>query len=250
MRYFSWILAGTLLAASAAGKSSQAQTPGPARTSVHASHQAQKASTAPTVKPFQYGVWRHFGESVSAPPARSRESLGWPAFAAPHAAPIATRYFPPPGQPSSSIGNLELERQMLELVNRDRSDPANTAETGGRAGALRWNDQLAAVALQHSRDMMTQRFFAHTDSQGRSPAVRINAAGIQWQAFGENIALCGGVRTAESAFMNEPRFAQNHRANILNRNYTDIGIGIVHGPDGRLYITQDFIENPTATARR
>jgi uncharacterized protein YkwD len=44
--------------------------------------------------------------------------------------------------------------------------------------------------------------------------------------------------------MNEPRFQHNHRANILNANYTDVGIGIIQGPNGSLYITQDFVGTP------
>lgn len=42
--------------------------------------------------------------------------------------------------------------------------------------------------------------------------------------------------------MNEPKFQHNHRGNILNPNYTHVGIGIVKAPDGYLYITQDFAE--------
>jgi len=50
------------------------------------------------------------------------------------------------------------------------------------------------------------------------------------------------VFEAESLFMNEPKFQHNHRGNILNPSYTHVGIGIVTGPDGSLYITQDFAE--------
>jgi uncharacterized protein YkwD len=134
----------------------------------------------------------------------------------------------------------DLERQMWALVNRDRLDPATSAETGGRAQPLRWNEQLAAVAREHSRDMLEQRFFDHVDRQGRTPSTRINEAGIPWRASGENIAIYGTVLGAEAAFMNEPRFQKNHRANILNGSYTDVGIGIVQGANGSLYITQDF----------
>ncbi|MGA8183672.1 MAG: CAP domain-containing protein [Terriglobia bacterium] len=46
--------------------------------------------------------------------------------------------------------------------------------------------------------------------------------------------------------MNEPRFKKDHRANILNANYSDVGIGIVQGPNGSLYITQGFATFPPA----
>lgn len=137
-----------------------------------------------------------------------------------------------------------LAKQMLVLVNRDREDPANAAETRGRARPLTWNDKLATVALAHSRDMLRRRYFAHVDRDGRTPTDRINAAGIHWRALAENIAMNRTVPDAEKDLMDEPRFQQNHRGNILNPAYTDVGIGIVQAPNGDFYITQDFIAIP------
>jgi uncharacterized protein YkwD len=94
---------------------------------------------------------------------------------------------------------------MYELVNRDRADPSNMPETRGRALALQWNNRLAVVARAYSLDMLNQGYFAHQDTQGRTIATRVEAAGMEWQAVGENIAIC-----------------------------------IVQGPDGSLCITQDF----------
>jgi uncharacterized protein YkwD len=42
--------------------------------------------------------------------------------------------------------------------------------------------------------------------------------------------------------MNEPRFQPNHRANILNPDYTHVGVGIAKGADGMFYITQEFAQ--------
>ena len=134
----------------------------------------------------------------------------------------------------------DLARHIWELVNRDRQDPATAAETRGRAQPLRWNDKLAAVALTHSRDMLEHHYFDHVDHEGRNPFVRINATGIHWRALAENIAINGTVADAEASFMDEPRFRENHRGNILNPIYTNVGIGVVQAPNGDLYITQDF----------
>ena len=87
---------------------------------------------------------------------------------------------------------------------------------------------------------MNQGYFAHQDPQGRSVATRVEAAGMAWQAVGENITVYDSVQSAQTAFMNEPRFAKNHRANILSADFTEVGIGIVPAPDGSLFITQDF----------
>ena len=104
------------------------------------------------------------------------------------------------------------------------------------------------MARAHSRDMLEQGFFDHVDPDGRTLSTRINEGGIPWQATGENIAIYTTVLGAEAAFMNEPRFQHNHRGNILNANYTDVGIGIVKGPDGSLYITEDFVAIPPRLA--
>jgi len=133
---------------------------------------------------------------------------------------------------------------MWVLVNQDRLKPGSHAETAGQARPLKWNDRLAAVARAHSLNMLKQRSFSHDDPDGTTFSARIKRAGIPWEASGENIAVYDTVEGAESAFMNEPRFQQNHRGNILNATYTDVGIGVVEGPDGSLYITQDFVATP------
>jgi uncharacterized protein YkwD len=192
--------------------------------------------------------WSRFGPSHS---SLSPKSSGWHYFGAADAEPRAAdsapkttssalKPYPSPHSGSTSA----LEHQMYDLINRDRLDPANTAETGGRAQALRWNATLAAAARAHSRDMLQQRFFAHVDREGRSPGTRVKAAGIEWQAVGENIAIYEKVSSAQAAFMNEPRFGHNHRSNVLDPKYTDVGVGIVEAPDGRYYITQEFVETP------
>jgi uncharacterized protein YkwD len=56
---------------------------------------------------------------------------------------------------------------------------------------------------------------------------------------GENIAKCETVTLAETVFMDEPRFEHNHRWNILNPDYTRVGVGIARGSEGMIYITED-----------
>ena len=109
---------------------------------------------------------------------------------------------------------------------------------------------MAAVARAHSLDMVNHGYFSHEDPQGGSVATRVRAAGLDWQAVGENIAVHPDVAGAEAAFMNEPRFTQNHRANILSSGFTEIGIGIVQAPNGSLYITQDFYTPLAASGAR
>ena len=136
----------------------------------------------------------------------------------------------------------QLEVQMLDLVNRDRTDPSTVQETKGRARPLQWDGRLAEVARLHSEEMAREGFFGHEGMDGSDPANRVTRAGVQWRSTGENIAKCRDVAEAEAIFMDEPKFQQNHRGNILNPSYTHIGVGIARGPDGTLYITQEFAQ--------
>jgi uncharacterized protein YkwD len=187
------------------------------------------------------GVWRHFGTATSATrplPAASRITH------TNHATPArkASAAIPRPAAPRpqyAATGTREMERQMFELINRDRLESG-----GGRARPLRWNEKLAEVARAHSLDMIRRGYFDHVSPGGQTVIDRLGARGIAWQAEGENIAIDEGAAQAESAFMNEPRHQHNHRWNILNLDYTDVGVGIVRGPRGEYYITQDFIESP------
>jgi uncharacterized protein YkwD len=138
----------------------------------------------------------------------------------------------------------QLELQMLDLVNHDRIDPSTAEETKGRAHPLQWDGRLAAIARLHSEEMAREGFFGHEGMDGSQPSNRVSRAGVQWRSTGENIAKCRDVAEAEALFMDEPRFQQNHRGNILNPQYTHVGIGIARGPDGTLYITQEFVQEP------
>lgn len=147
-----------------------------------------------------------------------------------------------PRRASSSYRTGQLELQMWELINRDRADQSNSRETRSAAPALQWDDRLSAVARMHSEEMARNGYFSHEGADGSSPAARVSRAGINWLSTGENIANCGGVSEAESLFMNEPKFQRNHRWNILNVNYTHVGVGVARAPDGSLYITQEFAQ--------
>jgi len=145
------------------------------------------------------------------------------------------------GEPGFADMRGTLEKETLDLINHDRIAPNYLGETRGRARPLLWDDRLAAVTRAHSEEMARNGYFSH-QSGGESPADRLSAAGILSTRVGENIANCETVTQAESTFMDEPRFERNHRWNILNPDYTRVGVGIARGDDGMLHITEDFAQ--------
>lgn len=129
-------------------------------------------------------------------------------------------------QPTNQVS--EFERQVVELTNAER------AKAGLKP--LTMYAPLMAVAKAKSQDMANLGYFSHTSPTYGSPFDQMRAAGIQYRAAGENIAQ--GQRTPEqvvNAWMNSP----GHRANILNANYTHIGVGFV---ENGYYWTQQFIQ--------
>lgn len=121
------------------------------------------------------------------------------------------------------------ELLMLSLVNEER-------EKAG-LGPLRFNIKLTEVARIKSQDMIDNKYFAHDSPTYGSPFEMMKQFGITYRYAAENLALHPSVESAHQGLMNSP----GHRANILNPNLTEIGIGIIPNSQGRYYVTQMFI---------
>jgi uncharacterized protein YkwD len=122
---------------------------------------------------------------------------------------------------------------VLQLTNNER------AKNG--CGPLRMNSALTKAADLHATDMVVHHFFDHNSQDGRSPFDRMKAAGFKGGAMAENIAV--GYKSA-AAVVDGWMHSEGHRKNILNCDYTMIGIGYDSGqvkPDwGNGSWVQDF----------
>ena len=119
-----------------------------------------------------------------------------------------------------------------EVVDRTN---AERARHGLRA--LSVDQRLAAAAQAHSVDMVQRGFFAHESPDGRQVWDRAVAAGYAYRKVAENIAA--GQRSAEEVvrgWMESP----GHRANILDGDLTQIGVGRAEGGSYGVYWTQVF----------
>lgn len=117
-------------------------------------------------------------------------------------------------QVAPSPTNQNFINRVLELTNIERSKLG--------LSPLTLNTQLLNAAENHTQNMALQDFFSHTGKDGSSLGSRISATGYQFSAAAENIAA--GSSTPEqvvSSWMN----SSGHRANILNPNLKEIGIG-------------------------
>jgi uncharacterized YkwD family protein len=127
----------------------------------------------------------------------------------------------------NEVGLKAYEQQVVDLTNKER------AKYG--LPPLKVDLALSKVAHEKSRDMAVNHYFSHNSPTYGSPFEMMRKFGISYTAAGENIAK--GQRTPQevvAAWMN----SAGHRANILNKNYTHIGVGFEE--NGYIW-TQQFI---------
>jgi uncharacterized protein YkwD len=162
---------------------------------------------------------------------RPRVATPAPSPVRPTASPAAAST-PPPATMAPAVSGRQAQlaqyaAQVLDLTNTER------AKAG--CGALRSDSRLAAAAQGHSADMAKRNYFSHDTPEGTSPWDRIKAAGYA-NPGAENIAY--GYRTPAdvmTGWMNSP----GHRANILNCDFTTLGVGVHYGTGGPWW-TEDF----------
>lgn len=149
----------------------------------------------------------------------------------PTATPTAAPTLTPTAAPTQAPSGLSaMEQEVFALVNSER------AKNG--LSALSWADDVAAVARAHSSDMINRGFFSHTNPDGESPFDRLKNNGISYRTAAENIAY--GQKTPADV-MNAWMNSSGHRANILNKNVTELGVGAVKNNNGTIYWTQVFV---------
>lgn len=122
----------------------------------------------------------------------------------------------------------DLETKMLEMVNEER------AKHG--LNALKPDPEMTRVARKHSRDMFARGYFSHINPEGHSPFDRMHSERVKFLVAGENLALAQTLHQAHIGLMNSP----GHRANILNRSFGRLGIGVLDGGIHGIMITQNF----------
>ena len=119
--------------------------------------------------------------------------------------------------PTISYADTERTR-LIEGLLRE----VNMQRALNGAQALRLNNRLNAAAQKHAEDMARRDFFDHRSPDGRGFQERATSEGYPWRAIAENLgAGLSSPRSTADAWMTSP----GHRENMLNRDFTDAGIG-------------------------
>lgn len=128
--------------------------------------------------------------------------------------------------------------QLFQLTNHER------AKAGLQQLSL--NPKLNSSAAAKCNDMVKKDYWSHFDPAGNPPWHFMTAAGIPYIHMGENLGE--GFRSADSQLNGWMKSAE-HKANILDPRFTDIGFGVCKSKSsskklspGVLVVVQHFAE--------
>ena len=136
-----------------------------------------------------------------------------------------------PDAPAPEGASSNVTKSLVRLTNAERSSAG--------VPALRADSRLMQAAQLHAEQMARRGRLEHVLSRAQYPRPedRLAAAGYQWSAYAENIAM--GQNSAAAAMDSWMR-SSGHRANILDPGVTEIGIGLARDSGGRPYYVQVF----------
>lgn len=113
-----------------------------------------------------------------------------------------------------------IPKEVVEKTNQER------IRLGLEPLAL--DTTLSEAALAKGQNMFADQYWSHTSPDGVEPWHFMHQVGYEYQVAGENLARdFSDTPSMIAAWMASP----NHRANIVNSKYSDIGIAVI---DGRL----------------
>lgn len=131
----------------------------------------------------------------------------------------------PAAQAPDSTTAERQEWELFALVNTERT-------TRGLQPLMMQTD-IRDYARYHAKDMRDQGRLWH-DMTEFAPWLPVGH-----QTYGENVAYHTSITNAHTALM----ASQGHRQNILNPEYTHIGVGVAAKAGGTLYISQNFMKH-------
>ncbi len=130
-------------------------------------------------------------------------------------------------EPGSLTRDAPSMLDLFESVNEERADVG--------LATLSLSDSLSDVAQSHSDEMYRSGYFAHRSPSTGTVLDRLSSFGIRVARAGENLALAADATEAHSGLVK----SQSHLDNIVNPDFTSIGIAAVDGPLG-LMVVQVF----------
>jgi uncharacterized protein YkwD len=144
-----------------------------------------------------------------------------------------------PARPTANVPAAARAALDPEIVASEMVDRTNAARRAAGLPGLGRSVNLMQAAQLQADQMVKAGRMDHELSGQPYPTLKARLAAVQYsvRAAGENIAE-GQHSAAEvvSTWMD----SSNHRANMLSKDYTEMGAGVAAARNGRLYFVQVF----------
>lgn len=153
----------------------------------------------------------------------------------PAAPPAAPADPPPTSCPTASMGGFGLD--LFNAINGER--------TSRGMPALAVHGCVVYVAQLRSDDMASRSYFSHESPEGETAFSLMDANGVPYGWAGENLARNNYPNNETvGVAIRDLMASQGHRDNILNPNFTQLGVAAVDDGTGMWYFTMVFIGPP------
>lgn len=132
--------------------------------------------------------------------------------------------------PSEDLSAAVLAGSVVKLTNEERA--------AQDLPALSANALLTRAAQMKADDMAEKSYYAHVSPDGTIPPYWLNQVGYKYQIMGENLVI---DRTRSEDVVSAWMGSHDHRVNILNPSFTEIGIGVAYGRykgEDTIYVVQ------------
>jgi hypothetical protein len=129
--------------------------------------------------------------------------------------------------PAAHADTASDEARFLSLTNSLRASKGvrPLAVDGGLVSVARsWSGKMAAAgSISHNPSLASQ-------------------VPSGWKKLGENVGQGGNVDSLQQAFVNSP----SHYHNLVDPAFNLVGIGVVYGSGGLIFVTVDFMQRDGA----
>lgn len=135
----------------------------------------------------------------------------------------------------NNISTSAIEQAIFNQVNEERAKLGLSLLTN--------NSTMQKYAIMKSQDMATNNYFNHANKDGSYMNDIMKRDGVTYKSWGENIAYISdsnkNSHDIANSFMTNWMNSPGHKANILSKDFTGIGVG-VYKVGNKYYATQEF----------
>lgn len=125
------------------------------------------------------------------------------------------------------MSSNQFDQKIVQLVNEERANAG--------LNPLSLDSQLDQAANLHTDEMVQADKMSHQLPGEAGLGDRVSDSGYDWNSLAENIAA--GSATPEEVMYGDWGWmnSSGHRENILNRDFTHLGVGYGKADDDRPY---------------